>query len=184
MENIDLRRKYELLEESWSKKEEDAAPVAPAPIGGTTTADIALVKRRLGEDENADNEELSQFSIALEGFLSEKTDSFDDDSKQMFFDKALELLQSKKPVVSGEPEVKIGDSSDISGNFAEEFHHKEKKDFPPSEKEKSESTGSEQAERQLKLDQSIEQPADEVLGKPEKKKKEVKKEEVDRRYFK
>jgi len=187
--NDEIRRKFALLEESWSKTEddiqEDAVPAMVAPAIGTATTDVANVKKRLGEDAHGDAGELTKFAKELDHFLFDYITFYDDESKAKFLAAAEKVIQSEKSKMGGEAAPvahEVAPEPVAAGGFAEEFHHKEKKDFPPQGKEKKDSTGKEQAERQLKLDQSVEQPAAEVLGKTEEKKKTVKKEEIDLRY--
>lgn len=270
----DLRRKFELLEESWAKKAtkkevvkeevkkevktEDAVPVAPAgPGAGTSTADVALVKTKLGQkpvhekikeataevfgDKNADNmfagishmidvaaEKLYGDEVYVDFFKSlwekcrAKVDSFQKDIKDLDnttesqnvdgfreqeVKKALEVFSHFLNLVSSmdkdginlfmnklhktpfrEPmsnEIVSGLRNVLSNPpapVAEDFHHPEKKDFPPEQKEKMKSTGKAEAERQLKTDQSVEQPVEEILGIKDDKKKTEKKESTDRRF--
>lgn len=215
----DLRRKFELLEESWAKKAtkkevvkeeekkevktEDAVPVAPAgPGAGTSTADIALVKTKLGQkpvhekikeataevfgDKNADN-----MFAGISHMIDVAAEKLYGDEVYVDFFKSL-WEKCKAKIDSFQRDVKdldnMGNAQEAAimpgpaMSVAEEFHHPEKKDFPPEQKEKMKSTGKAEAERQLKTDQSVEQPVEEILGIKDDKKKTEKKESTDRRF--
>lgn len=220
----DFRRKFELLEESWSKKtekkvevkkeevnkeevKEDAVAPVAAPGAGTSTSNIALVKTKLGQapchqrikeataevfgDKNADN-----MFAGISHMLDVAAEKLYGDEVFVDFFKSL-WEKCKAKVDAFQSEVKdinrpdsqvagnaVGVEAHSHGKFAEEFHHPEKKTFPPEQKEKMQGTGDAEAEKQLKCDQGIEQPVDEILDAKGKKadKKSEKKESVDRRF--
>lgn len=187
------------------KVEEDAvAAPAAAPGAGTSTSNIALVKTKLGQapchqrikeataevfgDKNADNM-FAGISHMLD-VAAEKL--YGDEVFVDFFKSLWEKCRAKvdahqsdvKDINRPDDQVSgnVGVEAQSHGKFAEDFHHPEKKTFPPAQKEKMQSTGSAEAERQLKTDQSVEQPVEEILGIKKDEKKSEKKESVDRRF--